>query len=45
MSIFIAALAFPDELHLLAAKLGILVGSAVAAVVGLALGILTLRKR
>jgi NhaA family Na+:H+ antiporter len=43
MSIFIAALAFADEAHLLAAKLGILLGSAGAALLGLTLGVLTLR--
>ena len=44
MSIFIAALAFPDEPHLLAAKLGVLIGSACAALFGLVVGALTLRR-
>jgi Na+:H+ antiporter, NhaA family len=44
MSIFIAALAFTDTAHLTAAKWGILIGSACAAVLGLALGVLATRK-
>ena len=38
MSIFIAMLAFPDETLLGAAKLGVLLGSLVAAMLGLAWG-------
>ncbi|MGF6395424.1 Na+/H+ antiporter NhaA [Pseudomonas plecoglossicida] len=44
MSIFIANLAFADPGALGAAKLGVLSGSVVAAVLGLAWGILSLRK-
>ncbi len=44
MSIFIATLAFADENLLSAAKLGVLLGSAVAAVLGLAWGYLFLRR-
>ncbi len=45
MSIFIAALAFTDERLLLAAKLGILVGSGCSAALALALGRSVLRTR
>jgi NhaA family Na+:H+ antiporter len=38
MSLFVSQLAFVDGLHLSAAKLGVLSGSAMAAVLGLALG-------
>lgn len=38
MSIFIATLAFPAEVHLAAAKAGVLVASVTAALLGLALG-------
>ena len=45
MSIFIANLAFADENLLGAAKLGVLLGSFVAAVLGLAWGFLVMRRR
>lgn len=48
MSLFVAQLAFPATTHaaqLDTAKLGILVGSAVAMVIGLGYGVLTLRGR
>jgi NhaA family Na+:H+ antiporter len=44
MAIFIATLAFPDTEALAAAKLAVLVGSAAAAVLGLALGASFLRR-
>jgi NhaA family Na+:H+ antiporter len=44
MSIFIATLAFPDEALLTAAKLGVLLASAIAGILGLALGF-TLGRR
>jgi NhaA family Na+:H+ antiporter len=44
MSIFIAGLAFTDAALLAAAKLGILIGSAAAALLGLAVGLLTRRR-
>jgi NhaA family Na+:H+ antiporter len=44
MSLFIAMLAFTDENLLGAAKLGVLVGSFVAAVLGLAWGWLVMRR-
>jgi NhaA family Na+:H+ antiporter len=45
MSIFIAMLAFTDENLLGTAKLGVLVGSVVAAIVGLAYGKIFICKR
>jgi len=45
MSLFVAALAFPDASHLAAAKLGILLASVLAIVLGLAAGRLLLRPR
>src|SRR5262245_53837145 len=45
MSIFIAILAFTDERLLAAAKLGVLLGSFVAAILGLAWGALYVRRR
>jgi NhaA family Na+:H+ antiporter len=45
MSLFIAGLAFDDRTLLEAAKLGILLGSASAALLGLAVGLVTLRRR
>jgi Na+:H+ antiporter, NhaA family len=45
MSLFVAQLAFPAGALLETAKLGILVGSTIAALIGLAYGALTLRKR
>lgn len=45
MSLFIAGLAFDDGTLLEAAKLGILLGSASAALLGLAVGLVTLRGR
>lgn len=45
MSLFVAQLAFPAGALLETAKLGILVGSTIAALMGLAYGALTLRKR
>jgi len=44
MAIFVAGLAFPDAGHLGVATLGVLVASAVAAVVGLVVGRLLLRS-
>jgi Na+/H+ antiporter NhaA len=44
MAIFIATLAFPNADALAAAKLAVLVGSAGAAVLGLALGSRLLRR-
>jgi NhaA family Na+:H+ antiporter len=44
MSIFIATLAFADESLLGAAKLGVLAGSTVAAMLGLAWGWLLMRR-
>ena len=44
MSLFVAQLAFVDEARLSAAKLGVLAGSAAAAVLGLALGRILLRR-
>ena len=45
MAIFIALLAFKDEQLLSAAKLGVLVGSLMAAVIGIAWGLLFLRRQ
>jgi len=45
MSIFIAMLAFADEGLLAAAKLGVLVGSLTAAILGLAWGTVLIRRR
>ena len=45
MSIFIAMLAFADEGLLAAAKLGVLVGSLTAAILGLAWGAMMIRRR
>jgi NhaA family Na+:H+ antiporter len=45
MSIFIAMLAFADESLLAAAKLGVLLGSLTAAVLGLAWGAVLIRRR
>ena len=45
MSIFIAMLAFADEGLLAAAKLGVLVGSLMAAILGLAWGTVLIRRR
>lgn len=45
MSLFVAALAFPDSAHLAAAKLGILLASVVAISLGLLTGRLLLRPR
>lgn len=45
MSIFIAMLAFADEGLLAAAKLGVLVGSLMAAILGLAWGTILIRRR
>jgi NhaA family Na+:H+ antiporter len=45
MSIFIAMLGFTDEQMLSAAKLGVLLGSFVAAVAGLAWGLFYVRGR
>jgi NhaA family Na+:H+ antiporter len=45
MSIFIAMLAFSDEGLLNAAKLGVLLGSLVAAILGLGWGIIFVRRR
>ena len=45
MSIFIAMLAFSDERLLNAAKLGVLLGSLVAATLGLGWGIIFVRRR
>ena len=45
MSIFISTLAFAQPAMLAAAKLGILIASASAAVVGLALGAILLRSK
>lgn len=45
MSIFIAMLAFADEGLLAAAKLGVLVGSLTAAILGLAWGTILIRRR
>jgi NhaA family Na+:H+ antiporter len=45
MSIFISALAFSDRQSLAAAKLGVLCGSVIAALVGLSWGWLLLRRR
>ena len=42
MALFIAQLAFNDSAQLAAAKLGVLVASGVAAVLGLVLGVLLL---
>jgi Na+:H+ antiporter, NhaA family len=44
MSIFIAAIAFTEPASLAIAKLGVLAGSAIAAVAGIALGTLLLRS-
>jgi NhaA family Na+:H+ antiporter len=44
MSIFIAMLAFQSEAHLSAAKLGVLLGSLIAAVVGLSWGVVGVRR-
>jgi NhaA family Na+:H+ antiporter len=44
MALFIAALAFSDASQLAAAKIAVLVGSALAAVVGLAVGFLLLPR-
>jgi NhaA family Na+:H+ antiporter len=44
MSLFIAQLAFTDAVLLDTAKLGILVGSAVAMVLGLAYGAILVRR-
>jgi NhaA family Na+:H+ antiporter len=45
MAIFIATLAFPGDELLGAAKFGVMTGSAVAAILGLTLGCLTMRRR
>ena len=45
MSIFIAMLAFTDENLLGAAKLGVLMGSLIAAVLGMAWGMIYARKQ
>ncbi|MFV0283989.1 MAG: Na+/H+ antiporter NhaA [Castellaniella sp.] len=45
MSIFIAMLAFTDESLLAAAKLGVLLGSLTAAILGLAWGVALVRRR
>jgi NhaA family Na+:H+ antiporter len=45
MSIFVAMLAFPQEQLLGAAKLGVLLGSTVAGVLGLAWGVAWARRR
>lgn len=45
MSIFVAMLAFPDEAMLGAAKLGVLLGSAVAGILGLSWGAAWVRRR
>jgi NhaA family Na+:H+ antiporter len=45
MSIFIAMLAFADENLLVAAKLGVLLGSSVAAMLGLGWGVAYVRRR
>jgi NhaA family Na+:H+ antiporter len=44
MSIFIATLAFVDPQHLAAAKIGVLIGSAVSGILGLAFGYLHYRR-
>ena len=44
MSIFIAMLAFSDETLLSAAKLGVLLGSLVAALLGLGWGVILARR-
>jgi NhaA family Na+:H+ antiporter len=45
MAIFIGTLAFPGDELLGAAKFGVMTGSAVAAILGLTLGYLTVRRR
>jgi NhaA family Na+:H+ antiporter len=44
MSMFIAMLAFTDEALMRAAKLGILLGSGLAAVLGIAWGLISMRR-